>query len=96
MTTYIIRRLIQAVVVLFLISLLTFLAMRLLPGDPIYMLMSMTEVSSASLEKSEEIRREYGLDQPIMVQYFTWLVGVFHGDFGISIVQQLPVLSMVK
>ena len=96
MTTYIIRRLIQAVVVLFLISLLTFLAMRLLPGDPIYMLMSMTEVSSASIEKIEEIRREYGLDQPIMVQYFNWLVGVFHGDFGISIVQKLPVLSMVK
>ncbi|MDD5702387.1 MAG: ABC transporter permease, partial [Dehalococcoidales bacterium] len=67
-----------------------------LPGDPIYMLMSMTEVSSASLEKSEEIRREYGLDQPIMVQYFNWLVSVFHGDFGISIVQKLPVLSMVK
>jgi peptide/nickel transport system permease protein len=96
MTTYISRRLIYAVIVLIFISLLTFMAMRLLPGDPIYMLMTATEISNASIEHIEAIRHQFGLDRPIMVQYVNWLGGLIHGDFGISIMQRLPVLSLVK
>jgi peptide/nickel transport system permease protein len=95
MTTYIIRRLIQALVVLILVSLLTFLAMHLLPGDPIYMVMTSNQLSNTSAEQIETIRHQYGLDAPIMVQYGRWLGGIVHGDFGNSIIQHVPVLSLL-
>ena len=86
MTTYILRRLVHAVIVLVLITLLTFLAMHLLPGDPIYMLMTPGEFSQASVEQIEILRREFGLDKPILIQYINWFLGVLRGDFGISII----------
>jgi len=95
MTTYIARRLIYAAIVLLLITLLTFLAMRLLPGDPIYMLMTPGEFAQASMEQIEALRHEFGLDKPIMWQYLNWLGGIFRGDFGISIIQRLEVLDIV-
>jgi peptide/nickel transport system permease protein len=85
MTTYIIRRIIRAFVILFLISLIIFFAMRLLPGDPIYMIMNQGQVTDASAELIESIRHEYGLDKPLLVQYFSWLGGIGRGDFGTSI-----------
>ena len=82
-------------VVLILVSLLTFLAMHLLPGDPIYMVMTSNQLSNISAEQIEAIRHQYGLDAPIMVQYGRWLGGVVHGDFGNSIIQHVPVLSLL-
>jgi peptide/nickel transport system permease protein len=60
--------------------------MRLLPGDPllIYMAQSM-EFGNMSHEALDELRREFGLDKPIMVQYVHWISGVLRGDFGTSI-----------
>ncbi len=86
MTTYVIRRLIQAVVVLILVSLIVFFVMRLLPGDPLVIFMGRSAgISSMSPEQLEFLRVKYGLDKPLMVQYFTWLAGVFRGDLGKSI-----------
>jgi peptide/nickel transport system permease protein len=95
MSTYIIRRLIQAVIVFFLITLLIFLVMRLLPGDPIYMIISRAAANTASEMQLEVIRHQYGLDRPIMVQYFDWLGGVFHGDFGVSILTNTDVRQVL-
>jgi peptide/nickel transport system permease protein len=85
MTTFIIRRLIQSVIVFFLITLLVFMVMRLLPGDPIYMIISKAASETATEMQLDKLRHEYGLDRPMIVQYFDWLNGVFHGDFGVSI-----------
>jgi peptide/nickel transport system permease protein len=86
MTTYIIRRLLMAVVVLFIVSLIVFFVMRLLPGDPLVIFMGQQAASGAvSQEQLEHLRVEYGLDKPLPVQYVNWLVGIFHGDLGKSI-----------
>jgi peptide/nickel transport system permease protein len=85
MITFITRRCIQAVFVLLLVSIIVFLALRLLPGDPIYLLLTSEEVQVKTPEEIQLLRHEYGLDKPLIVQYFDWLYGVLHGDFGTSI-----------
>jgi peptide/nickel transport system permease protein len=85
MTAFVIRRLIQSVIVFFLITILVFMVMRLLPGDPIYMIISKAASETATEMQLDKLRHEYGLDKPMYVQYFDWLNGVFHGDFGVSI-----------
>ncbi len=85
MITYIIRRCIQAVFILLLVSIMVFLALRLLPGDPIYLLLTSEEVSTKTPEEIQILRHEYGLDKSLALQYFDWMYGVLHGDFGTSI-----------
>jgi peptide/nickel transport system permease protein len=86
MTTYIIRRLFIAVFVLIIVTLIVFFVMRLLPGDPLIIFMGRSAgISSMSPEQLEYLRIQYGLDKPLMVQYTTWLAGIFHGDLGKSI-----------
>jgi len=86
MTTYIIRRLFIAVFVLVLVTLIVFFVMRLLPGDPLIIFMGRSAgISSMSPEQLEYLRVQYGLDKPLMVQYVTWLAGIFQGDLGKSI-----------
>jgi peptide/nickel transport system permease protein len=86
MTTYIIRRLILGVIVLIIVTLIVFFAMRLLPGDPLVIFMGQQASSGAmSEEQMASLRHEYGLDKPIMVQYFNWMGGLFSGNLGTSI-----------
>lgn len=91
MTAFIIRRLIQSVIVFFLITILIFFVMRLLPGDPIFMIISKAASETASEMQLEKLRHEYGLDKPMYVQYYDWLNGVFHGDFGVSILTKTDI-----
>ena len=95
MTTFIIRRFIQAGFILILVTLIVFLAMRLLPGDPIYMLLSSNELIKFTEEELQAMRHEFGLDKPIMVQYFDWMAGIIHGDFGKSILQNFSPLKII-
>jgi peptide/nickel transport system permease protein len=86
MTAYIIRRLILGVFVLFIVTLIVFFAMRLLPGDPLVIFMGQQASSGTmSQEQLESLRHEYGLDKPVMIQYFDWLGGLLRGDLGTSI-----------
>lgn len=87
MTNYIIRRLLQGAFILILVTVVVFFAMRLLPGDPIYMVLKADELTTLTQERIQEVRHEYGLDKPIVVQYINWAGGILHGDFGKSIVQ---------
>jgi len=95
MTTYIVRRLIQSAFILVIVTLLVFLTMHLLPGDPILIFISAGELKNTSLEEIEALRHQFGLDKPLMVQYLDWLAGVFRGDFGTSIVQREPVIKEI-
>jgi peptide/nickel transport system permease protein len=85
MTAYIIRRIVQAIFVLLLVSIIVFVSLRVLPGDPIYLLMTSEEATQKSEEEIALIRHQYGLDKPLFLQYFDWLGGIIHGDFGTSI-----------
>lgn len=95
MTTYIIRRLIMAVIVLIIVSLLVFVAMRMLPGDPIRMLVTQSEQQEFTEQQIQELRHQFGLDRPLMVQYFSWIGGIFHGDLGVSILHRAPVAQEI-
>lgn len=87
MTTYIIRRLLMAVVILFIVTLIVFFAMRLLPGDPLIIFLGQQAGSGTTITEKEleVLRHEYGLDRPIVIQYVNWLTGIFQGNLGTSI-----------
>lgn len=86
MTTYIVRRLIQAVFVLIIVTLLVFFVMRLLPGDPLIIYLAQSaDVQAMDPAMLDTLRHKYGLDKPIIIQYFNWVGNIFQGDFGESI-----------
>ncbi len=86
MTAYIIRRLLLGVLILILVTLLVFLAMRLLPGDPLIIYISQSQVQVYSPEQLTELRHEYGLDRSLPQQYVSWIGNLLRGDMGKSIV----------
>jgi len=88
---YIARRLILIVPVLLGISVIVFLIMALIPGDPAQAILG----AYATPENVARINRELGLDQPLPVQYLTWLAGVLEGDLGRSYSLDRPVVDEV-
>ncbi len=86
MTTYIIRRLIIAFIILLIVTLIVFFAIRLLPGDPLIIFLGQqAQQGGISDEELQNLRVYYGLDKPILIQYFNWLGGVARGELGTSI-----------
>jgi peptide/nickel transport system permease protein len=97
MTAYIIRRLVVGIIILLIVTLIVFFAMRLLPGDPIQIFIGQQGSSGTMSEvQMQALRHEYGLDKPIMVQYFNWMGGLLHGDLGTSIYYHENVGSLLK
>ena len=95
MLIYITRRILQGLVVLVLISVLTFVIMRLMPGDPAYLLLGEGEIR-ISEEQMEAIRRRWGLDRPHHEQYLIWAWNLLRGDFGDSLIRTgVPVRQMI-
>ena len=95
MVTYLINRVVQALFVVIIVSLLVFFSLRLMPGDPILMYLSSNEMTESTPEEISAIRHEFGLDQPIFVQYVRWLGKVLTGDFGMSIIQRSSVSAEI-
>lgn len=91
MVSYVVRRLIQSIIVILIVTVFVFVGMRLLPGDPIYMLFSRSQVQNFSQEEIARIRHEAGLDKTLTIQYFEWLGNIFKGDLGESILNKRPV-----
>ena len=89
--TKILRRIIGAVPVLLGISFLVFMLMHLAPGDPVSLLLG----DDASPADVERVRREWGLDQPLLVQYWQFISRAMVGDFGRSIKFGEPVIKLV-
>jgi peptide/nickel transport system permease protein len=96
MGTYIIRRLLQALVVLLLVTALVFLTVRLLPGNPILLYLTNQEFESITPEQIEVLEKQYGLDRPMFMQYFDWLGDILRGDLGVSIYSEAPVTGDLK
>lgn len=90
MVKYIIKRFIQMIAVLFIVSILVFLLTNFI-GDPVDMLVP----ENATLEQIESARQRLGLDKPLPVQYAIFLRDVLHGDFGKSYTYGLPAMQLI-
>ena len=91
MAKYILNRIIYLLPVLFIMSVVVFSFIHLIPGDPVDAILGL----NASEEARAEVRKSLGLDRNIVVQYLSWIGGVVSGDFGESIVSREPVLKLI-
>ena len=92
MLGYIAKRLLSALPVLALVSIMVFLLIHLAPGDPA----SLIAGRMASPEQVERIRLEMGFDEPLLTQYFEWIRAILSGDFGLSVYYDKPVLELMS
>lgn len=97
MIKYLLRRIAIMVPTLLVTSILIFTIMRLPPTDyfETYVAELQAQGERADLGRIEFLRKEYGLDQPAVTQYFRWIGGFFKGDFGYSFEYDLPVSAIV-
>ena len=91
MAAYLIRRLLQSVLILLGVSFITYVLLFVLPADPVRQIAG----RSATAATVENIRRELGLDQPFVVQYGRYLWGLIHGDLGRSYLQKSQVAELI-
>jgi peptide/nickel transport system permease protein len=91
MIRYVLNRLGQSVLTIFLTVSVVFVLVRLAPGDPARTYAGPTATS----EQVEAVRRQFGLDQPLIVQYWAFIKGLFSGDLGTSFSYQAPALDVV-
>ena len=96
MFAYIVRRILQAIAVVFVISIVVFILVRCLPGDPIEMYVSQAGLTEITPEMIEEIRHDKGLDRPWIVQYVDWLGQMLRGDFGVSIMRNFNIADEMQ
>ncbi|GIK75090.1 MAG: oligopeptide transport system permease protein AppB [Chloroflexota bacterium] len=95
MARYITVRLFHGAIVIILISLLTFIVLRLMPGDPVFLLLGEGQVR-ISEEQIQAIRTRWGLDKSYPEQYLIWAGNMFTGNFGESIIRTgVPVRDMI-
>ena len=95
MTTYIVRRLLTAILVIVLVSMAVFFVMHLLPGDPLMIYAGEMDIGAMTEQMLQELRHEFGLDKPLPLQYLSWMSGIFHGDFGTSVIYREKVAKLM-
>lgn len=91
MVKYILKRFGQSLIVMLGVTLVTFLLLNVIPGDPVAVMLD----KNASPLAVENLRREWGLDQPLPVQYINFVVNACKGDLGTSYFEKTPVLTML-
>jgi peptide/nickel transport system permease protein len=91
MREYIIKRLLQIIPTILIITLVVFAMMQAIPGDPIVALLG----DAYDETDAEQLRKEYGLDKPVIVQYVVWLGKLVRGDWGESFISSRSVLQDV-
>lgn len=92
MLRYIVKRIVLMIPVLIVMTLIVFSIFYFGPGDPVSRIVG----PNVTPEVYESIRQKYGLDQPFIVQYLRFLKSVVEGDLGMSILQERPVIEMIK
>lgn len=97
MLGYVIRRLFMGLIVIVIVTILVFLLIRLLPGDPLLVYLTQQQYRDAAFDSAqlEQLQVKYGLDKSMPEQYITWIMDMFHGDFGESITLQEPVSKLI-
>jgi peptide/nickel transport system permease protein len=91
MAAYIVKRLLAAIPVILGLSVIVFVIMAMIPGDPAIAILG----AYATPDNVTRINQELGLDQPLVLRYFIWLGNMLHGDFGRSFILNRPVLDEV-
>jgi peptide/nickel transport system permease protein len=91
MRTYILKRMMEIVPTILMITLVVFMMMRSIPGDPVVALLG----DAYTEEDAVRVRADFGLDRPVVVQYLIWLGKLVQGDWGTSILSGRPVLQDV-
>ena len=91
MKKYLLKRVLQAIGVIFAISLITFFVLNIVPGNPVEIMLG----EFADQATIQRVTHEMGLDQPILTQYFNWLFNMLRGDFGVSYFQGRDVLEIL-
>ncbi len=91
MRGYVVRRLAALVVTLGFVSILVFVAIRVLPGDPVLVMAG----PEANPEVVARLRQSMGLDRPLIVQYADWIRGVIRGELGVSLQYDVPVGRLI-
>jgi len=95
MLQYIIRRMLTVIPVLLVMSVLIFSLVHLAPGDPVLVILGSSEQANLDPAMIQAVREELNLDAPLHVQYFRFLRGVLHADFGRSFQLRKPVLEII-
>ena len=91
MPAYLLRRIAMTIPTLLLVSIAVFALMRLIPGDPVLLILG----EGADPAQLESMRHQMGLDQPLPLQYLVWLRQALGGDLGVSTTNGLPVLPLI-
>lgn len=91
MLGYILRRVLAVIPVMLCVTLFVFLLLRLTPGDPATIIAG----DNATFEDLERIRERLGLDQPLIVQFLTWMGQLLRGDLGVSLISNKPVTELI-
>jgi peptide/nickel transport system permease protein len=91
MLGYLLRRVFAAIPVMGVVALVVFLLLRLTPGDPAAVLAG----DNATPAQLEHIRTSLGLNEPLYIQFITWINKLLHGDLGVSLISNVPVLKMI-
>ncbi len=90
MASYIIRRILQGIIVLLAVSMICFIIFRYM-GDPVLTLAG----KYATFEQIQEVRESFGLDKPMLEQYLRFVWNALHGNFGVSYVSRVPALDLI-
>lgn len=93
MLKYTIKRLLQLIPTLIIVSFIVFSMVRLIPGDPITLLYGLSESGGADEEYLDYMREQYGLNDPLVVQYANWIGKIFQGDLGTSLYTHKPIIT---
>jgi peptide/nickel transport system permease protein len=96
MVSYIIRRILMGVFVIFLVTVMVFLFIRLLPGDPLTIYLNKTDMQQLTPEQLYQLRVKFGLEKTLPLQYIDWMGGLFTGDLGQSIYYDIDVGILVR
>ncbi len=91
MLRYTLNRVLLFIPILIGLSILTFVYIHLIPGDPVQAMVG----PSGSPELVAQVRHEFGLDRPVYVQYLNWVGGALHGDLGISFRSRQPITPLL-
>jgi peptide/nickel transport system permease protein len=94
---YILQRILQLIPVLILVSVAVFLIIRLIPGDPVLVMLGVDpeERVRISEEQYRSLQQQLGFDQPLHIQYFHWIKKVLQGDLGLSLGSRRPIFEIV-
>ncbi|RLE09486.1 ABC transporter permease [Candidatus Aerophobetes bacterium] len=97
MSSYIIRRFLYMIIILMVVSVVSFIIIQLPPGDYITTYVAQLQASGTPVDEAmiASLTKRYGLDLPMYQQYFKWIWKMFHGDFGMSFTYNKPVVDLL-